>query len=957
MTGDASGYYNAVLYQAEDLLHAGRFTLVPALLSSALAAVATRQPTSSLDSARALRLTGQALSRLGRHSDAIQAQSTALQIRVRELGRRNSLVAQSYHDLGLAFHEEQDLLQAYEHYITSLDLRAAMGQTLSREMAATLNNIGNIHWARGEYAEALTVHTIALDIKQQILTPDDPDIATSLDNLGNVYTDAGDVDNGLHLHKRALAIRERILQNHLFVGFTLHNIGSNLLLLGKAHESIYYFRRALAIIRGATTEVNQYVSGTELALGRALLAVGDTLTGLALLKTTARDLRQIGDPEAILALITLSEIEKKLGMGDGVRHLREASGILVHSRQSARPYEVRLLNALSRDAQEDGALVSAVQFADSAISTNLLLPFGGALRSDPAHLVLNYSELIESLELRSQAELLLAQGDPSRRDAHLRSTLSAVRHVVRVTSAIRRGLLGRDTNRNISAAISRVLTIGMEVALVLYRETGERQYVDDAFEFSELRRGGMLIDKLDYSQALQLAGVPDSLRNRMEVLFSELAFLRARLDARGSLDDHADRNSLVASLSERILVARRAIENFEARLTLEYPRLRALAQRPRVIQIERLQEILAGRSATLVEYAFGLDSLYIFVISENLVTVRSTSIHDSLSFAVRTFSAAITTEDIVSFQESGTLLYSSLIEPIAASLETEDILIVPDGDIFSIPFEALFTVPHESSYKDWRSIPFLIENWSFSYAYSASLIDRGTSLGGEIVPKGLLAVAPVYRASATVAASPDTYLDFDPIPYTLAEVDGLASLSSQIAVSTIRGGEGLYLVLRDDEATEAGLRSLDLARFKYLHFASHAFFSAAEPMSSGVILYPDKSPEHDNVIRVSEIYGLGLNADLVVLSACDTGAGVFYPGEGLLGLSHAFLYAGAKNVMASLWIGEDAATATIVLHFYRHLFAGATLTSSLTRAKRLVLNDMPQFASPLYWAHLTLVVG
>jgi CHAT domain-containing protein len=340
-----------------------------------------------------------------------------------------------------------------------------------------------------------------------------------------------------------------------------------------------------------------------------------------------------------------------------------------------------------------------------------------------------------------------------------------------------------------------------------------------------------------------------------------------------------------------------------------------------------------------------------------MATVRSASAHDSLSFAARSFAAAITSEDLGRFQKSGNLLYSRLIEPIAALLETENVIIVPDGDIFAIPFEALFTVSDESSFTDWGNIPFLIEYWSFSYAYSASLIGRGTSLGGESVPSGLLAVAPVYQQSATVAASHDTYLEFDPIPYTLTEVDGLASLFARFAEPRGRGDEGRHLVLRDDEASEASIQSLDLTRFKYVHFATHAFFSAAEPMSSGVVLYPGKSSEFDNVLRVSEIYGLGLSADLVVLSACDTGVGVFYPGEGLLGLPHAFLYAGARNVVASLWIGEDAATATIVLHFYRHLFAGSTLTSSLTRAKRFVLNDMPQFASPMYWAHLTLVVG
>jgi CHAT domain-containing protein len=170
-------------------------------------------------------------------------------------------------------------------------------------------------------------------------------------------------------------------------------------------------------------------------------------------------------------------------------------------------------------------------------------------------------------------------------------------------------------------------------------------------------------------------------------------------------------------------------------------------------------------------------------------------------------------------------------------------------------------------------------------------------------------------------------------------------------------GQGPRVYL-EGEASEKRLKSENLSNYPYVHLATHGFANRAAPDLSGLAFAVDSGSAEDNVLYLREIYNLKLNADLVVLSACESGVGKLSRGEGLLGLSRGFIYAGAKNLLVSLWQVNDASTAKLMREFYAGMLAGQSKAEALRQAKLHLIQaeaSNPKFAMPYYWAPFILI--
>jgi CHAT domain-containing protein len=152
-------------------------------------------------------------------------------------------------------------------------------------------------------------------------------------------------------------------------------------------------------------------------------------------------------------------------------------------------------------------------------------------------------------------------------------------------------------------------------------------------------------------------------------------------------------------------------------------------------------------------------------------------------------------------------------------------------------------------------------------------------------------------------------------------------------------------------ATKSALFSEKLDSYRGLHSATHAMLDERTPAQCGIALTPDGSKGDDGILRMNEIVDMKLNADLVVLSACQTGLETLVRGEGMIGLTRAFLYAGAGSVVVSLWRVDDLATSRLMQKFYKHMQEGADIASALRQAKRDMLGSgIPAYRNPYFWA-------
>jgi CHAT domain-containing protein len=500
-------------------------------------------------------------------------------------------------------------------------------------------------------------------------------------------------------------------------------------------------------------------------------------------------------------------------------------------------------------------------------------------------------------------------------------------------------------------------------ALQLHRLTGEARYQEAAFGFAEQGRGSVLASSITASRARQYAGIPDSLLARETDVRLRLTYYTRSLKEEESKRETAD-SAKVALWKNKVFDLKREYESIITRFEREYPAYYKLKHQVNTASVAEVQQVLAEHDDTLLEYAIGEDSLYAFVVTSDDFQVVTSAIDSTLRTQIESMRQAIVTHDLSAYRSTAHTLYQRLLAPVAPLLRTDHVTIVPDAALSYVPFEALLSSAGEEGSTDtYRTLPYVVHTYSVSYAYSSTLYADSRSNGSEASGQ-FVAYAPVFTKGlfegsrgadllAEYATPPKQGVGRGFLPATFEEVMGIARL-----FEISRGWLGRLFgtktrVYLEDEAVEASIRE-SLKDYRFVHLATHAFVNDEDPWRSGIVLLDDTTGGHDGVLELSEIYNLELDAELVTLSACQTGLGRDVRGEGLIGLTRGFLYAGAQSVLVSLWNVQDQATADLMTRFYGDVLAGRLKAEALQEAKRQLIASSERYADPFYWSAFVL---
>jgi len=367
--------------------------------------------------------------------------------------------------------------------------------------------------------------------------------------------------------------------------------------------------------------------------------------------------------------------------------------------------------------------------------------------------------------------------------------------------------------------------------------------------------------------------------------------------------------------------------------------------------------VLSDRTA-LLEYFLGDERSFLICVTKKsfrLVELPSAqSIEDSLTA-------------YLSFLEDPSLpaakgipaaqrLYRDLVQPALGSAppDIDRLIIVPDGILFRLPFEAL--VPQAPAFPA-LSPTYMNDLYVISYAPSASSLFYLDRLPRAPHPKEILAFGiSQYGTSGRQPGAEDMASAFavmndiyqrsgfalGPIPHSRREVEGLAGRAPREKVDLYFG----------ERATEAELKRLDLGTYRLIHIAGHALSDSRYPLRSSLVLSSGGNGQEDGFLQASEMYKMKTSADLVVLSACQTGGGKIARNEGISGLPRVFFYMGARSVISTLWPIHDKAAASFMDYFYDSYFRGAGKAEALQAAKKKMART--RYAHPYFWAAYTL---
>jgi len=519
--------------------------------------------------------------------------------------------------------------------------------------------------------------------------------------------------------------------------------------------------------------------------------------------------------------------------------------------------------------------------------------------------------------LSAKAENFKNQFDETKNVKHLRQSLAAYETAFRLADYVAATYDSDEArlflNRIKHTAHARPIAISLQ----LFELTGDKSYLNEAYVFDQRNKASVLALNVQENQLKQHPGEAGNLLReeaRIRSVITRLSLKSAAVSDSAALDkiysDVRDQEIMLSKVREQL------------RLDPDWQLRQANEQIP---PVPVLQKALDPSTALLSYHLAETELLVLIITSGNFEYVRvpvSRSFFtdiDSLKYALQNTNA----DERYSGTETAISLYRQLISPVLPHLQQKKrLIIIPDDELNYLPFEAL---------QDERK-NFLLEKFAIQYQFATSLI---LPQGKPTVSPGLVAFAPFAKNGFTDS---NTAENFTVLP---ASAEETVSLSGKVYTG-------------EPASKQAFLQMAN--HFGILHLATHAKVDNEDPSRSFIAFYPG-TPDYKLFAR--EIYDLHLDSiQLIILSACETGAGQLVKGEGLMSLSRAFTYAGCPNIITSLWKAEDKATAFITRRLHEYLQQKYTRDEALQAAKLDLLRNAeldPRYRSPRFWAHLIYI--
>jgi CHAT domain-containing protein len=460
-----------------------------------------------------------------------------------------------------------------------------------------------------------------------------------------------------------------------------------------------------------------------------------------------------------------------------------------------------------------------------------------------------------------------------------------------------------------------------------------------------------------------------------------------------------------SDLEDQLEKLQASFEEIENQIRTASPRYANLtAAKP--VTLAEVQSSLLDDKTALLEYSLGTEASYLWAVTKSNVSLYklpARSALDKLATELRAqlipsklqrrivgidvladtqrglgVSATPFAEDAANFTAASNALYQAVIAPASAQLGEKRLLIVADGALNYVPFEALVKSADSA---DYSSLPYLIKTNEIIYSPSASVVSVIRQQSPNRTGRSMLILAdPVFNSNdarargaaaptasagirglgiqsalSDVAGADGTAADAKMQGLPLVRLSGTRTEAEQISKLAKATGAQADTWL-DLEASEDNVETRDISKYRVLHIATHGLLNAERPQFTGVVLSLVGNKNEDGFLRTDEVFNLRLGSPLVMLSACETGLGKEKRGEGVIGLTRAFMYAGAPTVGVSLWSVADKSTAELMTDFYRRLLAGNdTGASSALREAQLAMITGKKYSAPFYWAPFVLV--
>lgn len=832
----------------------------------------------------------------GKFDEALTLTNQTLSLNQSKTNAKNLQQSEILNTLGFLYLNKGRNDLALDFFTHATELCEELKKTESSEMALCYNNLGLVYGNTGNIGLAREYHQKALSIRNKFFGQNHVEVAASYNNLGLTY---GLEDEALENYEKSYQILLKIYgEKHAKVAFSLNNIA--LVQLKQKHydDALENFQKVLDIWNAIHAEPHPHQAFVYTNIGRTYFEQMDYDTALEYQEMALKIYRKHyggKHPEIANTYNQIGSIYKNLGKFDlALDNFQQA--ILANSPVFNKS-NIQLNPKVQDYYQADLQLISFLLKAQTLEARH----FGKTLK---------FSDLAMALQT-------------------LQSCDSLIDHIRQLRTL-------QNDKIALGNLATEIYTNAIKISLQLAEYSVSRKnYWQKAFYFAEKSKAAVLLEAIADTQAKQFAGIPDSLLENERKLNAEIAFYEQKL---------AEKPELIIEnqYKDQLFALNRQYEDFRSKLEKSFPEYFDLKFNVKIADIPTIQQKLDSKT-TLISFFISDQRIYNFQVSKEKFEVLDLPKPADFEKEIIAFRNSIYYRSQKTFEKQAYILYKTLFDKILPS-KTDQLVIIPDGRLGTIPFEALLTQKVKSLKTNlYKDLPFLIKKYAVSYSFSATLFLQNPQKSTEKLASNVFLFAPIeFKADLKNNFRPE----LETLLGTQNEVEKIANLFTNKGLS--------FDTFLRNQAQESLLKSKQLKKYRFLHFATHGEVNESQPELSQIFLALDSLGKEDGSLYAGEIYNLGLSADLVTLSACQTGLGKITKGEGMIGLSRALLFAGARNLLVSLWKVSDESTSLLMIDFYKYILDNQLLNQSLRSAKLQMLTD-EKFAKPYFWSAFVLI--
>lgn len=820
----------------------------------------------------------------------------------------------------------------YKQQLATLNEALALQQAIPDRTGqiSTLNSLAGIYRTLGDYKKALNFYNQALEIARQIKAPSTE--AETLSRIAQAYRDLGNYTISVNYLNQALKIYEK-RDDKYSIAQTLDTIAGVWQAASSYPKALEKYQQALQIWQQQEIPLGQLVS----------------LLGMVRTYESLKDY-----PSA------LNSAKQALSLSRGQNKIIGATalGLMGRVYQATGDYQKSLFTA------QQGASIFK-KLGNKQGLANALINIGKTYNR-----LQDYQKAInifnQEIELRqaigdrfNEAEALYNVAINQRALGNQKAARSQIEKTIAIIEGIRSNVDRQELRASYFATVQKYYEFYIDLLMQLHKKEPSKGYNVLALQASERARARNLVELLNQARVDIRRNVDPKLVERERDLQQQLNatdFRRIQL-LKGQYT-----NKQLEQVKQQIEAFVSDLDEVQAQIRSLSPEYASLTQSNQLdkltLKLPEIQRQVLDDNTLLLQYSLGEERSYLWAVTKTGITGYEIPKRTDIEAAVNNFNQELRKTELEKIDSQvGIKLSQMLLGSVINQLGQKRLLIVGDGVLQTIPFAAL-PISENSS----QNVPLLVKHEIVTLPSASTIgVLRSKLKGRQVAPKTIAVLAdPVFNASderLKVSQQPDSNnpsestrfaeqacINVDRLKYSGEEAKDILSFVP----------ENQYLKAVSFDASLATVNNSKLNQYQIVHFATHGCVNNDQPELSGVVLslLNEKGTDIDGILRLHDIYNLNLSAELVTLSACKTGLGKDVKGEGLIGLTRGFMYAGAKRVVVSLWSVNDRTTADLMQGFYQQMLKNKLHPVAALREAQLEM--WKQGKAPYYWAAFTV---